>query len=80
MHYENIWKPIIGNDSLRCHTETNNKFDKNAVGVVHDNLISKKVVGHVPASISKLVGNPLRFLINHLILIFLFFVFGRVRY
>ena len=38
-----ILKPITGDDSLRC-IETVNKFAKNTLDVVHDNLILKKVV------------------------------------
>ena len=43
-----IWKPLIGDDSLRCKREDDNIHDENAVAVIHSNHIGPRVVGHVP--------------------------------
>ena len=43
-----IWKPLIGDDSLRCKREDGNIHGKNAVTVIHSNHIRPPVVGHVP--------------------------------
>ena len=46
--YIDIWKPLIGDESLRCKREDHNIHDKNAVAVIHSNLLGPRVVGHVP--------------------------------
>ena len=47
-----IWKPLIGDDSLRFKREDDNILDKNTVTVIHSNHIGPRVVGHVPFSYS----------------------------
>ena len=59
--YMNVWLPIIGDSSLMCKKEDTNDHDQNAVAIVFDNLISKKVVGHVPLYWSELAAKFLRF-------------------
>ena len=46
--YMDIWKPLIGDDSVRCKREDNNIHDKNAVVVIHSNHIGRRVAGRVP--------------------------------
>ena len=46
--YMDIWKPLIGDDSLRCTQEDDNIHDKNLVAVINSNHIGPPVVGHVP--------------------------------
>ena len=43
-----IWKPLIGDDSLRCKREDDNIHNENAVAVIHSNHIGPRVVHHVP--------------------------------
>ena len=43
-----IWKLLIGNDSLRCKREDDNIHDENAVAVIHSKHIGPRLVGHVP--------------------------------
>ena len=43
-----IWKLLIGNESLSCKREDDNIHDENAVAVIHSNHIGPRVVGHVP--------------------------------
>ena len=43
-----IWKPLIGDDSLRCKREDDNIHNENALAVIHSNYIGPRVVGHVP--------------------------------
>ena len=43
-----IWKLLIGNESLNCKREDDNIHDENAVAVIHSNHIGPRVVGHVP--------------------------------
>ena len=45
--YIDIWKPLIGDESLRCKREDHNIHDKNAVAVIHSNHLGPRVVGHV---------------------------------
>ena len=42
-----IWKPLIGDDSLRCKREDDNMHDENAVAVIHSNHIGPRAVGYV---------------------------------
>ena len=42
-----IWKPLIGDDSLRCKREDDNMHDENTVIVIHSNHIGPCVVAHV---------------------------------
>ena len=35
--YMDIWKPLIGDDSLRCTQEDDNIHDKNLVAVINSN-------------------------------------------
>ena len=46
--YMDIWKPLTGDDSLRCKRENDKIHDENAVAVIHSNHIGLRVVGHVP--------------------------------
>ena len=46
--YMDIWKVLIGDDSLYCKREDENIHDKNAVAVKHSNHIGPRVVGNVP--------------------------------
>ena len=46
--YMDIWKPLIGDDSLRCTQEDDNIHNKNLVAVINSNHIGPPVVGHVP--------------------------------
>ena len=43
-----IWRPLIGDDSLRCKRENNEIHDKNAVAVIYSDHIGPRAVGHVP--------------------------------
>ena len=43
-----IWKLLVGDDSLRCKLEDDNIHDENAVAVIHSNHIGPRVVDHVP--------------------------------
>ena len=49
-----IWKPLIGDDSLRCKREDDDIHDENAVAVIHSNHIGPHVVGHVPCLYSSM--------------------------
>ena len=42
-----IWKPLIGDDSLRCKREDDNMHGENAVAVIHSNHTGPRVVGYV---------------------------------
>ena len=46
--YMDIWKALIGDDSLRCKREDDKINDENAVTVIHSNHIGLRVVGYVP--------------------------------
>ena len=46
--YKKNWTPVVGDDSLVCVTEQNNKFDETAVAVMHNN----RMTGHVPRNLS----------------------------
>ena len=52
--YKNVWHPIVGDESLICEQEKTNEYDRNAVPIMFDDCISKKVVQHVPFNWSKL--------------------------
>ena len=43
-----IWKPLIGDDSLRCKREDDSIHEKNVVAAIHSNHIRPRVGGHVP--------------------------------
>ena len=45
--YMDIWKPLIGDDSLRCKREDDKIHDENSVAVIHSNHIGPRVVGQV---------------------------------
>ena len=45
--YMDIWKPLIGDDSLRCKREDDNMHGENAVAVIHSNHTGPRVVGYV---------------------------------
>ena len=47
--YKKNWTPVVGDESLVCVTEPNNKFDETAVAVMHNKLI---MAGHVPRKLS----------------------------
>ena len=42
--YMDIWKPLIGDDSLRCKREDDNIHDENAVAVIHSNHIGPHAI------------------------------------
>ena len=54
--YKDVWNPLVGDDSLTCEQEERNVYDENAVIVIFDGCISKKIVGHVPFNWSKLAS------------------------
>ena len=37
--YNDIWHPLIGNDSLICKREENTEFDENVITIVFDDYI-----------------------------------------
>ena len=46
--YTDIWKPFIGDNSLRCKREDDNIRDENALAIIHSNHTGPRVAGHVP--------------------------------
>ena len=47
--YMYFWVPTAGDDSLVCQREENNaSHDDNAVGIMYDDLVTSRIVGHVP--------------------------------
>ena len=46
--YMDIWKPLIGDNSLEICREDDNIHDKNAAAAIHSNHIGPRVAGHVP--------------------------------
>ena len=58
--------PIIGDDSLTRQREEYSENDKNAVAVVWDNCVSKKVVGHFPLNWSKVASISLQLTNPHI--------------
>ena len=46
--YMDVWKPLIGDDSLRCKRENDKIHDENAVAVIHSNHTGPRVVAHIP--------------------------------
>ena len=46
--YMDVWIPCVGDESLECERQPDNEYDRNAVAVIYDNLVSRRVVGHVP--------------------------------
>ena len=63
--YKDVCIPVIGNDSLTCEREEHNENDKNAVAIVWDDCVSKKIVGHVPLNWSKVASKFLQFTNHH---------------
>ena len=45
--YMDIWKPLIGDHSLRCKRKYDNIRGENAVALIHSNHVGPGVVGHV---------------------------------
>ena len=45
--YMGIWLPLVG-EELECEYECGNDHDVNAIAVLRDNMINRRVVGHVP--------------------------------
>ena len=64
--YMDIWKPLIGDDSLHCKREDDNIHDENTVAVIHSNHTGPHVVGQVPFLYSSTFKNFLS-LPNHTI-------------
>ena len=58
--YAKIWSPVVGDESLFCRHERDNAADKDAVAVIHDNLVEERVVGHVPANVARVFRQFLR--------------------
>ena len=46
--YMDIWKPLIGDDSLRCKREDDSIHEKNVLAAIHSNHIRPRVGDHVP--------------------------------
>ena len=46
--YKKNWTPVIGDESLVCVTEPNNKFDGTAVALLHN----ERMADHVPRNFS----------------------------
>ena len=63
-----IWKLLIGNESLSCKREDDNIHDENAVAVIHSNHSGPRVVDHVPFSYSSTFKKFLS-LPNHTIIV-----------
>ena len=61
-----MYIPIIGDDSLTCEREEHNENDKNAVPIIWDDCVSKKIVGHVPLNRSKVASKFLQFTNHHI--------------
>ena len=60
---KDVWISIIDNDALTCEREEHNKNDKNAVAIIWNDCVSKKI-GHVSLNWSKVASSFLQF-INH---------------
>ena len=58
--------PIIGDDSLTRQQEEYNENDKNAVAIVWDNCVSKKIVWHFPLHWSKVASIFFQFTNHHI--------------
>ena len=58
--YKDRWQPTVGDDSLHCEEEEDNKYERHAVAIIYSN----KVVGHVPLYWSESANKFLKFL-NH---------------
>ena len=54
--YKDVWVPIIGDDSLTCEREEHNENDQTAVAIIWVDLVSKKIVRHVPLNWSKVAS------------------------
>ena len=59
-----MWISIIGDDTLTCEQEEHNENGKNAVAIIWDNCVSKKIVGYVLLNWRKLASKFLQFT-NH---------------
>ena len=46
--YMDIWKSLIGDDSLSCKREDNSIHDENAAAVIHSKHIGLHAIGYVP--------------------------------
>ena len=61
-----MWISIIGDDSLTREREEHNENGKNAVAVISDDCVSKKIVRHVPLNWSKVASKFLQFTNHHI--------------
>ena len=61
-----MWISIIGDDSLTCEQEEPNENDKSAVAIIWDDCVSKKMVGDVPLSWSKVASKFLQLKNHHI--------------
>ena len=61
-----MWISIIGDDSLNCEREEHNENDKNAVAIIWDDCVSKKIVRHIPLNWSKVASKFLQFANHHI--------------
>ena len=59
--YKDVWLPIVGDELLICEQEETNEYDRNAVSIIFDDSISKKVIGGIPFGWSKLTAKFLQF-------------------
>ena len=49
--YMDVWpNQMVGEDSLFCRREPNNRYDRFAVSIVRNTIIDEFVVGHVMLS------------------------------
>ena len=64
--YKDVHIPSNGYDLLTCEREENDENDKNVVAIIWDDCVSKKIVGHVPLSWSKVTSNFLQFTNHHI--------------
>ena len=63
--YKDVCIPIIGDDSLTRDLEEHNENDKNALSIVLDDCVSKKIVGYVALKWSKVASKFLQFTNHH---------------
>ena len=63
--YKDVCIPIIGDDSLTRDLEEHNENDNNAVSIVWDDGVSKKILGYVPLNWSKVASKFLQFTNHH---------------
>ena len=58
--YKDKWQPTVGDDSLHCEEEKDDKYDKHAVPIIYDSFHSNKVVGHIQFYWSECTNHHIR--------------------